>query len=324
MSALVGVDLGGTNIRAALVTGPGTHGPPVHLATPAHEGPTAVLDTIAQAVRAAAGDEALGGVAIGIPGPLDPSTGRVYEAPNLPGWHGLEAERLLKERLRCPVAVHNDAKMATYAEWQLGAGKGTQHMVFLTVSTGVGGGIVANGRLLTGAAGTAGELGHINVEPDGPPCTQGHLGCLEGVASGTAIARRACDALAAGVPSLLRRPDPTTIDARAVEQAARAGDPLARRLYDEAGRALGRAIGGYINVLSPEVVVIGGGLINTRELLLDPLKTAVAELAFEVARHACRIEVAALGTDAGLVGAVAWAANELGRAHEAHKELDPV
>jgi glucokinase len=284
----------------------------------------AVLDAIAQAVRAAAGEEALGGVAIGIPGPLDPSTGRVYDAPNLPGWHGLEAGRLLTERLGCLVAVHNDAKMATYAEWRLGAGKGTQHMVFLTVSTGVGGGIVANGRLLTGIAGTAGELGHINVVPDGPPCTQGHLGCLEGFASGTAIARRACDALAAGVPSLLHRPDPSTIDARAVEQAARAGDPLARRLFDEAGRALGRAIGGYINVLSPEVVVIGGGLINTRELLLDPLKTAVAELAFEVPRQICRIEVAALGTDAGLVGAVAWAENELGRTDKAARQLDPV
>jgi glucokinase len=310
---LVGVDLGGTSIRAAMATGPGTHGPPVRRDTPAHEGPQAVLDAVAEAAREAAGGAKLLGVAIGIPGPLDPASGRVYEAPNLPGWHGVEAGRLLSDRLGCTVAVHNDAKLAAYAEWRHGAGRGTRHMLFLTVSTGVGGGVIADGRLLTGAAGTAGELGHIAVEPGGRACSQGHIGCLEGQASGTAIAGRAVEALAAGVASPLREIDPNHLDATAVEAAARAGDTLARRLYDEAGRALGRAIGGYINVFSPEVVVIGGGLIQTRELLLDPLRAAVAELGFEVARNRCRLEVAALGTDAGLVGATAWALDELGR-----------
>lgn len=314
MGALIGVDLGGTSIRAAVATGPGTHGVPVIRSTPAHQGPDAVLDAVADAAREAAGGMPLAGLAVGIPGPLDPATGCVYDTPHLSGWHNVEAGKLLGERLGCPIAVHNDAKLATYAEWRHGAGQGTRDMVFITVSTGVGGGVICAGRLVTGASGTAGELGHVAVELEGRPCSQGHLGCLEGVASGTAIAERAAEALRAGVRSSLRDLDGATIDARAVEHAARAGDTLARRLFDEAGRALGRAIGGYINVFSPEVVVIGGGLINTRELLLEPLTTAVAEIGFEVARGRCRIVVAALGTDAGLVGATSWALDELGRA----------
>jgi glucokinase len=312
---LVGVDLGGTLIRAAVATGPATHEPPVRMPTPAAAPPEAVLDAIAAAVLQATRGVRPAGIGIGIPGPLDPTTGVVYAAPNMHGWHDVPVRRLLEERLGCPVAVQNDARLATFAEWIAGAGKGTRHMVFITVSTGVGGGLVLDGELYAGAAGTAGEVGHIIVDIDGPVCGQGHRGCLEGTASGTAIAHRARALVAAGEasPALVAVPV-DKLDARAVADAAEAGDAQAAQLYHDAARALGLAVGGLINLLSPEAVVIGGGLINAGELLFAPLRMAVGELAFAQPLARCRIIPAALGTDAGLVGAVAWAVRQLGGA----------
>jgi glucokinase len=307
---LVGVDLGGTLIRAAVATGPATHGSPARHPTPA-EPPPAVLDAVAASVLEATGGLAPAGVAMGVPGPVDPRSGLVYAAPNLHGWEGVEAGRLLGERLGCPVAIQNDANLAGFAEWTAGAGRGTRDFVFLTVSTGVGGGLVLDGELYTGATGTAGELGHVPTGLDGPACAQGHPGCLEGIASGTGIAERARAALGAGQPSVLAAVG-DSLDARDVQAAAEAGDALARGLFDDAGRALGRAIGGIVNVLSPEVVAIGGGLLGAGELLFAPLRAAVAEIAFEVPLRRCRIVAAALGTDAGLVGSTAWAVRRFG------------
>ncbi|HZS14327.1 MAG TPA: ROK family protein [Candidatus Dormibacteraeota bacterium] len=304
---LVGVDLGGTLVRAAAATGEATHGTPARHPTPENATPGAVLDTVAAAVREASGGVTPAGVAIGIPGPLDPVAGVVYAAPNLDGWKDLPVQRLLEERLGCPVAIQNDANLAGFAEWIAGAARGSRDMIFITVSTGVGGGLVLDGELYSGFAGTAGEAGHMIYDPDGPPCAQGHRGCLEGTASGTAIASRALQLLAAGEASSLSQLDPDRLDAHAVADAAEAGDALAIRLYTESGRALGLAVGGLLNLLSPEVVVIGGGLINAGELLLAPLRAAVGELAFAAPLARCRIVPAALGTDAGLVGAVAWA-----------------
>jgi glucokinase len=307
----VGVDLGGTNIRAAVATGETEHAPPVHRGTPAEQGSDAVLDAIAECVREAAG-RAVDGVAIGIPGPLDPHTGVVHTAPHLPGWHELPAGELLSERIGCPVAVRNDASLAGFAEWKAGAGKGVKHFIFLTASTGIGGALILDGRLYDGVGGSAGEVGHSPMGLDGPACGQGHVGCLEGFASGTGIAAAARRALAAGAVTSLRELDPGQVDARAVEEAANAGDELSRELFSDAGRAIGRAIGGLINLLNPEVIAVGGGLINAGELLFAPLRAGVAEIAFESPASRCRIVQAALGTDAGLVGAVAWAVHTFG------------
>lgn len=309
-TVLIGVDLGGTNIRAARATGPAVHAPPVHRVTPAHDGPDAVLDAVAESARAAAGGR-IDGLAIGIPGPLDATTGVVYAAPHLSGWSDVPAGAMLSARLGCPVVVRNDATLAGYAEWLAGAGKGTRHFVFMTVSTGIGGAIILDGRLLEGT-GSAGEVGHTPVGPDQPPCDQGHPGCLEGTASGTGIAEAAQRAIAAGVATSLARLDPARIDAHVVEEAARAGDELAMQLFAAAGRAIGRACGGLINMLAPEVIAIGGGLINAGDLLFTPLRAAVPEMAFATPMQRCRIVPAALGTDAGLVGAVAWAVRSFG------------
>ncbi|TMC49524.1 MAG: ROK family protein [Chloroflexi bacterium] len=305
--ALVGVDLGGTLIRAAVATGATTHGPLVRHPTPATGGPEAVLDAVAAAVREATGGETPGGVAIGIPGPLDPATGMVYTAPNLAGWHDVAAGGMLRERVGSDIAVQNDARLAGFAEWTAGAGRGTRHFIFMTASTGIGGGLVIGGELHAGTAGTAGELGHMIADPNGPGCTQGHRGCLEGIASGTGMVHRARLLLEGGATSSLSAVPADGLDARAIEDHANAGDALARQLFDDAGRALGLAIGGLINELSPEVVAIGGGLSQAGDLLFAPLLAAVPDMAFAVPLSRCRIVPAQLGTDAGMVGAIAWA-----------------
>ena len=259
--ALVGVDLGGTNIRAAEATGPHSFESHHRQITPAEEGPEKVLDAVAAAARQAAGARPPGAVAVGIPGPLDAGSGVVFAAPHLKGWVDVPAREMLEERLRCPVAIANDADLAGYAEWVAGAGKGSRHFIFMTISTGIGGGLIVDGEPVAGAA------------------------------AGSALS---------GL-------DPQSVDARAVQDAAKSGDALACSLFTDAGRALGRAVGGLINILSPEVIAIGGGVINAGELLFSPLRDGVAEIAFEVPAQRCRIVPAGLGTDAGLVGAVAWA-----------------
>ena len=309
---IVGVDLGGTNVRAAVATGEITHGPVIRHATPAQDGPDAVLDAVVACVREAAGDSALAGVAIGIPGPLDPKRGVVHAAPHLAGWHEVPAGAILTAKLGCPVAVRNDATLAGYAEWKAGAGRDAQFFIFITASTGIGGAVILDGRLYEGGTGTAGEVGHVAVGSDAPRCSQGHIGCLEGTASGSAIADAARRALAGGATSSLGHVDPAAINARTVEDAANAGDELSQRLFADAGRALGRAIGGLINLLGPEVIAVGGGLINAGDLLFVPLRAAVPEIAFEYPASRCRIVAAALGTDAGMVGAVAWAVHSFG------------
>jgi glucokinase len=312
VTTLVGVDLGGTSIRAAVATGTHTHARPAIAATPGREGPDAVIAVIAECVAEAAGGVDIDGLAVGIPGPLDPRRGVVYAAPALNGWANFDAATALRERIGCEVTIHNDANLAGYAEWIAGAGRGTTDFIFITASTGVGGALILNGELYAGASGTAGEVGHMALSPEYPACGEGHDGCLEGTASGTAIANAARRAVAAGEPTSLARLALSAIDGKEVEDAANEGDAVALRVFTAAARNLGRAMGGLINLFSPEVIAVGGGLINAGELLFGPLRAGVGEMAFVVPAEHCRIVEAELGTDAGLVGAVAWAVKTFG------------
>ena len=226
-ATLVAVDLGGTNIRSAVVTGDTSHGAVVHRDTPVALGPDGVLDAVAASAREAASGAAIDGLAIGIPGPLDPRTGVVHGAPNLPGWREVPARDALAARLQCPVAVHNDASLAAYAEWKAGAGGGTRHFVFITASTGVGGALILDGALYDGA-GRAGEIGHSPVGSDAPACAAGHPGCLEGTASGTAIARAARAAVHSGAASSLAGLDVESIGTRQLEDQCRKANAAKR------------------------------------------------------------------------------------------------
>ncbi len=308
----VGVDLGGTNIRAAVATSASTFANHVAERTPAQDGADAVCDAMASAILKAADGAPLGGVAIGVPGPLSPEKGVVFAAPHLKGWTEVPLVKMMEDRLQCPVAIQNDAHLAGYGEWTAGAGKGVRTMVFITISTGVGGALVLDGKLWSGVTGTAGEIGHTPLGPNDPPCAQGHPGCLEGSASGTAIARKGREAVANGMETRLRNVPTDEIDAEAVEMAARAGDAVSIQIYRDAARALGRMLGGIINLINPKLIVIGGGLIQAHELIFQPMLDAVSEMAFAVPGKDTEIVIAGLGTDAGLVGAVAWAMHEFG------------
>lgn len=302
------VDLGGTSIRAALVRG-GTMRGRVRCETPAGEGPERVIEAIAGAIervmraegvhpQAAIGE--VGVVAIASPGPLNAAKGIVYSAPNLLGWHDVPLGALLEERIGLRVQLLKDANAAALAEHSMGAGRGASTMVYVTLSTGIGGGLILNGELFEGPDGTAGEVGHMTIDEHGPICNCGNRGCVETKASGTAIARRAAALIAAGT---LRIEGTHAPSAAQVIAAAHAGNAAAGALIGEAGGSVGLALVGIIHLFNPEVIVLGGGLIQAGPLLLAPIEAAIERHAIQMPRSRARIAVAALGDDAGLWGA---------------------
>jgi glucokinase len=310
----LGIDLGGTKIAAGLVTPAGEVLGRTVRPTPGG-GPAPVIAALADVAFAAA--QAAGvdlhdvpAIGIGAPGPIDDRAGVVVNPPNLPGWQNVALARDLAARVGRPCLLGNDANLAGLAEYRFGAGQGSALLVYLTVSTGIGGGVVIGGRLLTGVSGAAGELGHVIVRPDGPSCGCGNRGCLEALASGTAIAHRAEELIRRGVPGALtdrfaRRPGRVT--AADVAAAAQAGDAEAARILARALDDLGLGVAGLVNVFNPDRVVIGGGLSRLGETLLDPVRRAVRRTANAVAALAVKIVPAALGADSGVLGAAALA-----------------
>ncbi len=305
----IGVDLGGTKTLTALVGSGGEVVARVRRATP-RSGPEAVIEAIIASVaglsdRSGIAPGATLGVGVGAPGPLDPDTGVVFEPPNMPFWRDVPLASLLAERLGVPVFVENDANAAAMGEHWAGAGRGVDDLVYITVSTGIGGGLILGGRLYRGAGGTAGEIGHMVIAHGGPRCGCGRFGCLEAMASGTAIAREARRAVEAGRPTVLSRLSSDAISAEAVARAAADGDPLAREIFAGAAAALGVGVANLVNLLNPALVIIGGGVAKAGEMLFAPVRRIVREEAFERPAALVRVIPAALGDDVGAVGAAA-------------------
>lgn len=308
----VGIDLGGTQLRVTLANGRGDLGPTLRWPTEASGGPDHVISRIVAAVRDVVGQGGLRpgqvrALGIGMPGPLDPRAGVVFEAANLPGWKDVPLTRILSRRTGIKSHLQHDAHAAAFAEFRRGAAKGASTFVYVTVSTGIGAGMMIEGRLYNGAGGVAGEVGHIVVMPGGPLCRCGNHGCLEALASGTAIARSAREALQAGSESLLRRVPPPGPTARDVDAAARASDTLARRLLADAGRALGVGLGTLINLLNPELIVLGGSVMKSGRSLIGPMRESMVASSWAANRRALRIVPPRLAQDVGLIGAVEWA-----------------
>ena len=315
MPSIIAVDLGGTNIRVAHF--PSSAPPPLtqsKIPTQASEGPQAVMGRLIHAIEEhIQSDTGMYKIGVGAPGPLDPIQGVVLEAPNLPGWENIPLKTLLNEHFNVPVAVGNDANVAALGEWRFGAGRGTQHMVYLTLGTGIGGGVIIDGKLLIGAHGLAAELGHMTVEPDGPICGCGKPGHLEALASGGAIARTAEELLAQGSESTLaeqlsKAAKLTSFD---VGQAAIAGDALARSIISQVGEIIGQQLASLAHVFDPEVFVLGGGISQIGDILFNPIRSAFHNYVLHP-RYAEHTEVlpAALGDDAGLVGAMVLSSQE--------------
>jgi glucokinase len=264
------------------------------------------------------------GIGVGAPGPLNRKTGVLFSPPNLPGWQDTPLRGIFYEHFRCPIYVENDANAAALGEHMFGAGQGSLDVAYLTISTGVGGGVIANGQLLTGTIGAGAELGHMTIDWHGPRCKCGNIGCLESLASGTAIARRANEQIAlgeSGSDALLdfalskqshetgvdtqynSQRQPIHVSARMVAQAAARGIPLACEIIRSAAEALGVGLVNIIHIFNPEVIILGGGVTQIGEPLLGPAQRIVEERAMRVSRESVRIVLAHLGNDVGLIGA---------------------
>jgi glucokinase len=320
MRAFVGCDLGGTNIKAGVVDVDTGHVISVDSApTLSHEGPEAVMARMAdlmEAVIARSGvpRSQIGGVGASAPGKLDLDRGLVLFLTNLPGhWPDVPLRDTLRARLRLPVSLLNDVRAITYGEWMFGAGRGVSTMACFAIGTGVGGGVVVNGQLHLGLMGTAGELGHIVIDINGERCGCGGRGCAETIASGPAIAAMGAKAVMQGYTTSIGERvgyDLNRITPRVIAEAARAGDPIACEIYEKAGEALGIAAVNVIMAVAPSRIVIGGGVGQAGDLLIEPIRRTIRERVFLVPSELIEIVPAALGVDAGIVGMAAWAARQ--------------
>lgn len=308
MRNIIGVDLGGTRLRAIRCDVGGTVLAHAETDTAAAEGADAVVHQIEQLIAEVRGntpDEALLGVGVGSPGPVDGRTGVIYEAPNLQGWINVPLKAMLMQRTGLDVEVGNDANVAALGEWIFGSGRGTQHFVYITISTGIGGGVIVDGALMLGRKGIAGEVGHAVLLAGGPRCSCGNYGCWESVASGTALASRASEALVAGEESMLRElrgSEPVT--AAEVASAAEAGDPLALRLMESEGRYIGIGIVNLMHLFSPERVSIGGGVMKSAKLLFPAIHQVIEATAMQPYRDIV-VDLPTLGDHVGMLGAAA-------------------
>ena len=299
-------DLGGTQIRVALCSADDGIVRRAVVPTMADEGPRSVISRLATQMRHVIGDTTLAEIAaagIAAPGPLDPWKGIVREAPNLPGWRNVPLADEIGRMLGMPVFLGNDANLAALGEHAFGAGKGVDDMIYITVSTGIGGGIISGGRLLLGSRGLAAEVGHQTLEAHGVRCKCGNIGCVEAYASGTAIARRASEIVGAGRETSLARLD--TITGRDVAEAARNGDAVAMEVMQEAGFYLGVGIVNLLHLFNPSRVILGGSVTKSWDLFADTMWETIRSRAQPPYLEGLEIVRASLGDDAGLMGAMA-------------------
>jgi glucokinase len=306
------IDLGGTKVRAIVADLDGNvYGEDIRRSE-AQRGLEATLERMRESLAAALKGAGVGfadlkGVGIASPGPVDVSRGVVSEAPQLPGWKDVPLAELMGGRLGVPVIVENDATAAAIGENRYGAGRGSRYMIYITVSTGVGGGIIIDGNVYHGASGAAGELGHIIIDIDGPPCGCGGRGCLESLASGTAIARKGREAVERGEAPVLARlaEEEGGITARLMFRAAQEGDEVSRRIFREAGHYLGAALASYVNIFNPEVILIGGGVASAAEFFMAEARSTMESLAMSAPLEQVRLDLGSLKDRAGPLGMIA-------------------
>ncbi len=247
-------------------------------------------------------------VGVGVPGPIVSEAGMVSGPPIMPGWDHFPIRKWLEERWHLPVSLSNDAELGALGEWAFGAGRGHNNLAYIKVGTGIGSGLLIEGQIYRGATGSAGEIGHITIEENGPICSCGNRGCLEAMAGGKAIARRAIEEVNKGTRTTLSEVIPTSdITSMEVIAAARRGDLVSQQIVIEAGYHLGTAIAGMVNLVNPSMIVIGGGVAQVGDLLLDPIRRSVQKRSLKVASRAVRISSALLGRRSSAMGAVVQA-----------------
>lgn len=316
----LGIDLGGTNIKSGVVDDTGRPLSSVSIETQADRGPELGVENLAKAGRLAV--EASGlrwdqikGVGLGSPGTMDLSKGMLLQPPNLPGWDDLPIQDLLAAKLDKQTILQNDANAAAYGEYWAGAGRNTRSLVLFTLGTGVGCGIITEGRIIEGRHSHGGECGHIIIQmQNGRRCGCGAYGHLEAYASATALVKRAQELLdEESIASSLRDLPPDELTSRAISEASDAGDEAARRLMKETAYYLAVGAVTLLHTIDPDIVLFGGGMIGAGQGFLDDIRQHVQSMAFPAVAKGTRVEYAELGGDAGFIGAAGWARETFGR-----------
>jgi glucokinase len=312
---VLAIDLGGTKIAAALISPDNRVMAKAHTPTLVSEGlqpvTSRIFSMIDRLLSQGNTDPAqLYGIAIAAAGAIDTSKGLITSSPNLPGWINVPLRDMVSQQYRADTCLLNDASAAALAEHRLGAGRGTNNLIYLTVSTGIGGGIIVKGELYSGTSGCAGELGHMTIDANGPECSCGNRGCLEVFASGKAVAGEAKRRIEQGEQSKLTdivSGDLGGITAENIATAAGGGDRLALEVISRAAGYLGVGMVNLVNTFNPKMIVVGGGLSKMGELLLAPAREVVKQRAFPLCAGAVRIVTAELGDDGGVLGAAIYA-----------------
>ena len=311
-SHVIGIDIGGTKLATVVADKDGNILQKVRKLTESEKGPRHAVELILSMVDevldlAGLRREDISGIGVSCGGPLDTKTGIIYSPPNLPGWDALPLKEMIESEFHIPTVIENDANASALAEARFGGGRGYDYVLYMTMSTGIGGGIVANGEIYHGANDSAGEVGHQILLPDGPLCGCGQYGCLEALCSGPAIARRAQEAIAAQPHTgILALADGQIDSVRSehVLQAARDGDALAIALVEETAYYMGWGIANLVNILNPEIVLLGTIAVAAGDLLLDPIRRTVTEIAMQRPLEIVKIMPAELGDAIGDLAAI--------------------
>ncbi len=305
----IGIDVGGTNVKIALVDVKGKIVYSNSVPTRAEMGYEYTVNNIKQAIYDLLKETKLTtkdieGIGFGFPGQVDYKAGIVRNAPNIPGWVEVPIAKLIEDEFKIPTRVDNDVRCAALGELNYGAGKGCENLICITVGTGIGSGLILNGKLVRGASNAAGEIGHIKLQMNGGPiCGCGDTGCLEAFASGPSIVAMAEDYIKGGKSTKFREmANGSPITPYIVCEAAKAGDPVAQRIFTIMGEYIGIGLASVVNLLNPEKIIVGGGVADAGDILLKPMTEALKKRAMKIAGSAVEIVPAQLGNTAGVIG----------------------
>lgn len=310
---VVGIDMGATHVILLLADFSARLILELEEALDINMGPQPCLEVVDRIMRellqkAGLGIEQILAIGVGVPGPTVIEAGMVSGPPIMPGWDGYPIREHLQSLWNCPVSLNNDAELGALGEWSYGAGRGERELVYVKVGTGIGSGLLLDGQIYHGSNGSAGEIGHTTIEEHGPLCVCGNRGCLEALAGGRAVAQRAIDAVHKGQRTILAEVSPLDgMNWRDVVHAARRGDLVAQHIVAEAGAHLGTAIASMVNLINPSMVVIGGGVSQIGDYLLEPIRRTVQQRSLKVASRSLRITEALLGRRSSGMGAVVQA-----------------
>lgn len=314
----IGLDLGGTNIKIAIVDEFGNIAYSDSVPTNADRGFEATISNIKNLIAITFNDsnipkEDIFGIGFGCPGLIDSVNGIVRDLPNMPGWVNIPLGEIISKEFKIKTKIDNDVSAATLGEYKFGAGIGVSNLICITIGTGIGSGIILDGRLIKGASQCAGEIGHMTLqEHGGPICGCGNTGCLEALGSASAIVRRAQEVLSGGRASKIRELTGLgMLTPQIIAEAAQRGDPPAQRILYETGRWIGIGLANVVNLLNPELIIIGGGVAKAGEYILDPIRETIKKRTLKIPGDTVRVEPALLGESAGVIGSSLLVSSEL-------------